>query len=188
VRLRLEKLAAYRANSLDRPELRPAAALVPIQRWNHEDAIIFIRRVDHLRAHPGEIGFPGGKRDDGDSELSYTALRELEEEIGVQPADVSIVGRLDQVEVGGRYSLAPFVGVIPTGAAFKPDTNEVQEVLTFSVDEFLRPACFSVGPYAQDGQTRSTFYFECDKATIWGATARILLQLLELTSETNFPR
>jgi 8-oxo-dGTP pyrophosphatase MutT (NUDIX family) len=188
MRLRLEKLADFRASSLERPELRPTAVLVPIQRGEYEDAIVFIRRAGHLRAHAGEVSFPGGKIQDDDSDLCYTALRELQEEIGIEPCEVSIVGRLDQIEVSGQYAVTPFVGMIPVGAVFKIGTNEVEEALTFSADQFLRPACFSVRPYVQHGRSRPTFYFECDETTIWGATARILVQLLELTGEIKFPR
>lgn len=131
LRLNLSQIEAYRATSLERSELRPAAAVVPIQRRAPEDQIVFIRRVTHLRSHPGEISFPGGSTELGDSDLRSTALRELTEEIGIAPHNVSIVGRLDQIEVGNRYVLTPFVATISPRGAFKYNPDEVQEVLRF---------------------------------------------------------
>lgn len=187
LRLNLPQIEAYPATSLERSELRPTAAVVPIQRRAPEDQIVFIRRVTHLRSHPGEISFPGGSTEPGDSDLRSTALRELTEEIGIAPHKVSIVGRLDQIEVGNRYVLTPFVATISPRGAFKYNPDEVQEVLTFPIENFLRPGSFSIRPYLRDGHLKSTFYFKCGNTTIWGATARILKLLLEIACGAKFP-
>ena len=154
-----------------------AAVLVPLYVRDGEVHAVFTKRREDLRRHPGEISFPGGRRDHPDEELSGTALREAEEEIGLAPADVELVGTLASVStfVTG-YLIYPHVGLIEP-IPWRPSPNEVELVL-----ELPLPAL--VAGYAVRSMTRRGFTFDTDTYVvgdhlIWGATARILGDLLE---------
>jgi 8-oxo-dGTP pyrophosphatase MutT (NUDIX family) len=154
-----------------------AAVLVPLYVRDEELHAVFTKRREDLRRHPGEISFPGGRRDHPDEELAATALREAEEEIGLSPAEVDLLGTLAPVStfVTG-YLIYPHVGLIEP-IAWQPSPNEVELVLELSLREL-------VAGYAQRPITRRGFTFETDTYVvgdhlIWGATARILGDLLE---------
>ncbi|MFL5816345.1 MAG: NUDIX hydrolase [Conexibacter sp.] len=154
-----------------------AAVLVPLYVRDDELHAVFTKRREDLRRHPGEISFPGGRRDHPDEELQTTALREAEEEIGLAPDDVDLLGTLSSVStfVTG-YLIYPHVGLIEP-IPWKPSPNEVELVLELSL-----PALLS--GYAKRPMTRRGFTFETDTYVvgdqlIWGATARILGDLLE---------
>jgi 8-oxo-dGTP pyrophosphatase MutT (NUDIX family) len=154
-----------------------AAVLVPLYVRDDELHAVFTKRREDLRRHPGEISFPGGRRDHPDEELQTTALREAEEEIGLAVDDVELLGTLQPVStfVTG-YLIYPHVGLIEP-IPWKPSPNEVELVLELSL-----PAL--VGGYAKRPMTRRGFTFETDTYIvddhlIWGATARILGDLLE---------
>jgi 8-oxo-dGTP pyrophosphatase MutT (NUDIX family) len=154
-----------------------AAVLVPLYAREEELHAVFTKRREDLRRHPGEISFPGGRRDHPDEELSSTALREAEEEIGLSPAEVDLLGTLAPVStfVTG-YLIYPHVGLIDP-IPWKPSPNEVELVLEL-------PLHALVSGYAKQPMTRRGFTFEADTYVvddhlIWGATARILGDLLE---------
>ncbi len=143
---------------------------------------VFTRRRTDLRRHAGEISFPGGRQDPGDTDLSETALREAEEEIGLARAQVSLLGALPPVSTFvTNYEIHPFVGLIPAGMAWEPSPTEVDEVLELPLDAL------------RTGRTRTRMErrgiaFETDAYIvsdhlIWGATARILESLLERAKE-----
>jgi hypothetical protein len=106
--------------------------------------------------------------------------------MGIESRDVSVIGRLDQIEIANRHLVTPFVGVISPLAAFQCNPEEVQEAVTLPVEGFFRAGCFSVRPYVRDGRPGSTFYFVCGETTIWGATARVLKLLLEIGCAAKF--
>jgi len=154
-----------------------AAVLVPIYVRNAELHAVFTKRREDLRRHPGEISFPGGRRDHPDEELQTTALREAEEEIGLAPQDVELIGTLTPVStfVTG-YLIYPHVGLIDP-IPWRPSPNEVELVLEL-------PLHALVSGFAKRPITRRGFTFEMDTYVvedhlIWGATARILGDLLE---------
>jgi 8-oxo-dGTP pyrophosphatase MutT (NUDIX family) len=141
-------------------------------------ALVLTERRAELRRHPGEISFPGGRRDRPDEALATTALREAEEEIGLDPAAVELVGALPPVGtfVTG-YKVHPFVGLIPQGLTFRPNPAEVAAVLPFHLDE-LR-AGFAMRRLVRRGIPIRTPTYVVGEHLIWGATARILAELLE---------
>ncbi|MGE5281531.1 MAG: NUDIX hydrolase [Chloroflexota bacterium] len=156
-----------------------AAVLLAIHDWPDEPGLIFTERRADLRRHAGEISFPGGRRDEGDIDLVATALREAEEEIGLSPASVEICGALPPAAtfVTG-YRIHPFVGLIPNPAELdlKPNPAEVETVLAFSLDG-LR-AGYGMRRLIRRGVPIHTPTYEVDGHLIWGATARILGDLL----------
>jgi 8-oxo-dGTP pyrophosphatase MutT (NUDIX family) len=157
---------------------RPAAVLLPLIEGS-EPSIVFTKRTDHLPRHAGEISFPGGMRDDADPDLVTTALRETHEELGVKPADVEILGALEPLETFTTgFTIVPFVGALEADTAFTANPGEIAEVLEFPVSRLIeveRPMSWD-----KNGQTWWGFVLELDGHTIWGATARILHEFLEL--------
>jgi len=164
----------------DSPEPTDAAVLLPLYGWPEEPGLLFTERRADMRRHAGEISFPGGRRDPGDADLGATALREAEEEIGLDPALVELGERLEPTNtfVTG-YRVHPFVGRIPhpRELSLEPNPGEVETVLTFSLD-LLRDA-YAIRRLIRRGVPIHTPTYEVEGQLIWGATARILGDLLD---------
>ncbi len=169
--------------SFDRPggsEQVPAAVLVPLflAGEEREPHVVLTRRRADLRRHAGEISFPGGRRDAEDADLSDTALREAEEEIGLLRSQVTLLDELPPTSTfATRYTIHPFVGQIPAGVAWRPSAKEVDAVLELALGE-VRAGARRV-PIERRGITFHTDAYVVDEHVIWGATARILSDLFE---------
>jgi 8-oxo-dGTP pyrophosphatase MutT (NUDIX family) len=153
--------------------------LLAIYGWPEEPGLIFTERRADLRRHAGEISFPGGRRDEGDPDLAATALREAQEEIALDPAAVELLGALTPVSTFVTdYLVHPIVGLVPDPAALalEPNPAEVETVLTFSL-ELLRGG-YEIRRLVRRGVAIHTPTYEVDGHLIWGATARILGDLL----------
>ena len=137
---------------------------------------VFTRRRHDLRRHAGEISFPGGRREDGET-LLRTALREAHEEIGLPPEDVDVVGALEPVGTFvTNYAIYPFVGLIQPGTEWVPQAREVAEVLELRLEEMR--AAHAEKRLVRKGIPFRTDVYEIGDAMIWGATARIVADLL----------
>jgi 8-oxo-dGTP pyrophosphatase MutT (NUDIX family) len=157
-----------------------AAVLLALYGWPEDPGLIFTERRADLRRHAGEISFPGGRQDPGDADLAATALREAQEEIALDPAAVTLAGALTPVStfVTG-YRVHPFVGTVaaPLELGLEPSPDEVETVLTFSL-ELLRES-YAMRRLIRRGIPFHSPTYEVEGALIWGATARILADLLE---------
>ena len=154
-----------------------AAVLVPLYREGGEIHAVFTRRRDDLRRHAGEVSFPGGRQDLDDEDLRFTALREAEEEIGLPPAAVEIVGGLQPTPtLVTNYAVYPFVGVIEPGHAWQPSDAEVAEVLELPL-RALRDG-HGRRRLVRRGIPLRVEVYVVGESLIWGATARILGDLL----------
>ncbi len=166
---------------------KDAAVLVPV----FEDGggalhAVFTRRRHDLRRHAGEISFPGGRRDEGEA-LADTALREAHEEVGLPPDRVNIVGALPPTPTFvTNYAIYPFVGVIEAGFAWVLQRTEVDEVLELSLDE-LR-AGYGERRLVRKGIPFRTPTYEAGGHVVWGATARILSELLSRVTPSRSAR
>ena len=158
----------------------PAAVLVPLflAAGAKDPHVVLTRRRADLRRHAGEISFPGGRQDAGDSDLAETALREAEEEIGLARNQVSLLGELPATSTfATNYVIHPYVGVIPAGLLWQLSAREVDAVLELPV-EALRSARTRTR-LERRGISFETDAYLIDENLIWGATARILEHLLE---------
>jgi 8-oxo-dGTP pyrophosphatase MutT (NUDIX family) len=165
------------AAELDAHGRTEAAVLVPMHGWPESPGLVFTERRSDLRRHAGEVSFPGGRRDPGE-QLLETALREAEEEIGLSRDRVDIVGALPPIGTFvTNYKVFPFVGLIDRGLRFEPNPAEVEDVLVASLDD-LR-AGYGKRRLARRGVPIKTDTYLIGDAMIWGATARILGDLLD---------
>jgi len=186
MRLDLSALARHTPQSAVDAE-REAAVIAPVVDRGDGDALLFTKRADHLGQHPGQMSFPGGGREPSDTDLEATARREADEEIGLRPEEIDIVGRLDDIPTVSDYAVRPFVSRIPD-REYVPDEREVAEIAVLPVADLT-----DLGNYESErrdhphyGEIRLHF-FSVGGYTVWGATGRMLVQLLELTTEWERP-
>ena len=172
-------LTPEQAAEMDAPGSKDAAVLVPLYR-DPLTAVFTERRAD-LRRHAGEISFPGGRQDEPDEDLVRTALREAEEEIGLDPAGVELVGALPPVGtfVTG-YRIFPFVGMIEPGQTWRPQATEVERVLEFTLTDLV--SGHEMQRLIRKGVPIKTPTYTVEGHLVWGATARIVESLLERLS------
>ena len=164
-----------------RPRLRRAAVLLPLFEKEGEPHVLLTRRTEEMRSHRGQISFPGGRRDPEDPSLLHTALRETEEEIGLAARDVRILGELDDLLTVTDYIVTPYVGIIPHPYPFRVSEREIAEMIEAPLDAFLNPVGIRVSSWQEyQGKRYRTYFFNVGPHIVWGATAKILIQLLEL--------
>jgi 8-oxo-dGTP pyrophosphatase MutT (NUDIX family) len=174
-------LAAHQPRDAAPAGFRRAAVLVPLSATGAGLTVLLTRRSDRVPTHKGQISFPGGGFQPADGELRVTALREAEEEIGLRPGDVTLLGRLDDTLAAvSTYVVRPFVGLIPHPYPFRPDPYEIAEVLQMPLAPLLAGAEFRAEVWERDGPPRTVYFYDWAGQTIWGLTARILKQLVEL--------
>jgi 8-oxo-dGTP pyrophosphatase MutT (NUDIX family) len=159
-----------------------AAVLVPLFKKGKDCHLLFTKRTDTVRYHKGEISFPGGVFDEGDSELEQTAVREAFEEIGLRQDDVQILGVLDDIVTITEFIVTPFVGVFPYPYPFKVSPIEIAELIEVPLSSLLDEKCFGEREIVQGDRQRIVYTYQYGKHTIWGATALILKQFLDLIS------
>ncbi|MGZ7019568.1 MAG: NUDIX hydrolase, partial [Acidimicrobiia bacterium] len=152
--------------------------LVPLYLQDDELHAVFTRRREDLRRHPGEISFPGGRYDEGEADLRATALREADEEIGLPPDAVELIGALQPTPtIATGYSVYPFVGLIQPGREWILSANEVAEVLELSLSALLDG--YARRRLIRRGLPIRTDTYVVGDNLIWGATARILADLFD---------
>ena len=153
---------------------RPAAVLCGLVPRGEGLNVVLTRRTGHLARHAGQIAFPGGRVDAGDETHLDAALREAEEEIGLSPGQVSVIGTLDQYLTSTGFRVTPFVGAIDPGWHPVPDPNEVEEVFEVPLDFLMDPANRHRHAHDRSGTTRYYYAMPWGRHYIWGATAGML--------------
>ncbi len=169
--------------SVDDPSLTPAAVFVLLYPKDGEYCVLLNKRSEQVEYHKGEISFPGGARDPDDQDFLDTALRETEEEMGLRRADVTVLGELDEVETRSRFRVKVFVGTIPYPYPFEPSAGEVAEVLEVPIASLLDSANLRVETRWEEGAPVTRHAYAYNDHLIFGATAQILQQFLELLEE-----
>ncbi|MDH4190750.1 MAG: CoA pyrophosphatase [Betaproteobacteria bacterium] len=157
--------------------LKPASVLVPIVVREDQFTVLFTRRTAHLRAHSGQISFPGGRTEPGDPSPVATALRESAEEIGLLPDQVDVVGCLGAYRTGTGYRVTPVVGIVHPPLDLRPDANEVEEVFEVPLSFMLDPANHLRHSRVILGELRWFYAIEFGDYYIWGATAGMIVNL-----------
>jgi len=186
MRMDLQAVADHSPSEIT-DQQRDAAVLVPVIERDGEQYLLFIKRADDVGDHPGQMGFPGGGHEPEDTDMQATAIREAFEEIGMRGDEPEIVGRLDDIRTITDYAVTPFVARVPD-RSYEPDGVEVTEIAVLPLSALTDDANYEYEhrdhPYYGEIVVH---YFRVDGYTVWGATGRILVDLLELTTDWRAP-
>ena len=182
----LGRIVEYDAELIN-AEGQAAAVLVPIVRHDEVPHLLLTKRAESLPKHPGQMSFPGGRREPFDRDHRETAIREANEEIGVRPDHIELVGRLDDIITTTNFVVTPVVAEVPN-RQYDPNDREVAEVTIIPIDSFLDPSSYEHEfREGSNGDSYRVHYFHVEPHVVWGATARIVVQFLDLTTEWSVP-
>ena len=165
--------------AIDAPHLRRACVLLPLIHAKDHWALLLTRRAENLAAHSGQIAFPGGGIEDGES-LENAAIRETEEELGIPRDAVELIGRLDDLVTNSGYLVAPFVGVIHEPTEYVIQQSEVVEVFEVPLDALLDPEKPEVRYVSFRNRKYPAYFYSYAQYEIWGLTGRMLKSFLDL--------
>ncbi|HEV7922101.1 MAG TPA: CoA pyrophosphatase [Thermoanaerobaculia bacterium] len=172
-------LAKRPAMEIDAPSLKRAAVLIAIVRDQAGWSLLFSRRSDQLQSHSGQIAFPGGGVEAGET-LEAAVVREAREEVGIPASRVELIGRLDDLITNSGFLVAPFVGVIRERIDYVLQESEVVEVFEVPLDALLDPALPQVRYVAFRERRYPAYFYPYDRFEIWGLTGRVLKSFLDL--------
>jgi 8-oxo-dGTP pyrophosphatase MutT (NUDIX family) len=187
LKTRLKRAAGTRSDYDLSPDLRaeaptvlkPAAVLVPIVTRAPEPMLLLTRRADHLAAHAGQVGFPGGRIEPGDASPVAAALREAREEIGLEPEFVTAIGRLDDYETGTGFRITPVVGLLRPGFTLRLAAREVADAFEVPLSFLMEPKNHARHRAVWRGKEREFYALPYDGHYIWGATAGMIVNLYQ---------
>jgi 8-oxo-dGTP pyrophosphatase MutT (NUDIX family) len=164
----------------DRKDLKPAAVLIPLFEKNGKTHILLTKRTDLVEHHKHQICFPGGSFNYEDLDCMTTALRETEEEIGLAMDEIEILGELDHIVTVSHFRVCPYIGVIPYPYPFSLSTREVARLIELPLDFIREESELREGPFNFHGQMYLNLHVDYRGDIIWGATARILKNFLNV--------
>jgi 8-oxo-dGTP pyrophosphatase MutT (NUDIX family) len=163
-----------------------AAVLVPVLLVDGEPSLLYTRRAPGLPHHQGQVSFPGGRHHDADADLVATALREASEEVGIAPADVTVLGALDDHEtMASRFVITPVVGLVPHPYAWRACPREVDAIFTVPLAHLTAPDAEREELWDFDGRRVPIRFFPVAGHVIWGATHRITRSLLDVLATSD---
>lgn len=171
-------------------EARPAAVLIPLYQEDGDWKLLFTRRSDSVDVHAGQVSFPGGRIEDSDVSAVAAALREAQEEIGLDPADVEMLGQLNPIFTVTQFLVTPVVGVIPWPYPLASNPTEVAHTFGVPIKWLSDPNNVEVQERQPlvPGRNIQVYYFkEFDGETIWGVTAKITVNFLQMLDAANPP-
>lgn len=158
-----------------------AAVLIPLVEREREPYLLLTERAGGLSSHGGEVAFPGGKEDDTDQSLAFTALRENEEELGIGAGEVEILGELDPFVSKYGLMVTPFVGIVDVDASIEPNPDEIASVFEVPLTFFMRSSPSRIDEVSRHGEEYTIRVFEYDGYEIWGLTALIVDEFLRVS-------
>ncbi|MBV9497352.1 MAG: CoA pyrophosphatase [Acidobacteria bacterium] len=177
---RLRELLAKRpAVEIEAPSLKRACVLIPLVRDGDGWSLLFSRRADNLQAHSGQIAFPGGSVEKGET-LEQAVIREADEEVGIPSSRVELIARLDDLITNSGFLVAPFVGVIHERIEYVLQESEVVEVFEVPVSALLTPAQPQIRYVTFRNRRYPAYFYPYDRHEIWGLTGRILKAFLDV--------
>ncbi len=165
--------------------LKSAAVLVPMMLGGHEEGVLLTRRAEHLRTHAGQISFPGGAREAADADAVATALRETEEEVGIAPNSVEIIGQLEPQPTITGFLVTPVLGRIADVQSYSLDPGEVAEVFEVPWSFLLNPENRHDSKRKLNGIEFPSYEWQFRGHRIWGATAWMLRQLTKIIENNS---
>jgi 8-oxo-dGTP pyrophosphatase MutT (NUDIX family) len=166
-----------------------AGVLILLFPANDQLCTVFIKRTEYDGEHSGQISFPGGKFERSDQSLDMTALREAEEEIGIRDSEVEIIGELTPLPIPvSNIEVFPYIGVMDNEPLFKPDPSEVEYIIKAGIKTLLDPGTLSKKEMLLFNDIITVPYFNIEENHIWGATAMILGEFLEVLRNAGFNR
>ncbi|MGZ5477051.1 MAG: NUDIX hydrolase [Thermoanaerobaculia bacterium] len=164
---------------IEAPQLRRASVLIPLIRSKGSWAVLFTKRAENLAAHSGQISFPGGTVEEGET-FPGAAVREAEEEVGIPAGKVELIGRLDDLVTNSGFLVAPFIGVIHEPIEYVIQASEVDEVFEVPLDALLDPAKPEVRYVLFDTGRHPAYFYRYEQYEVWGLTGRMLKAFLDL--------
>lgn len=179
------KLDQHTPVRLKIPEFIPAAVIIPFFAVDNDAHILFTLRTEEVEHHKGQVSFPGGAREQQDSSLEETALRETQEEIGLPANIVNIIGQLDDFPTISDFLVTPFVALIPYPYPHRINTAEVAEILEVPLEIFLTDRYFEMKEKEYAGRKYPVYYYHYRHVVIWGITGFILNRFIELAFDYN---
>jgi len=169
---------------VDDPDAIQCGVLVPVLPVDGGYGLVYTLRSEHLPSHKGQVSFPGGKRSDDDDDVLATALRETKEEVGIEPGDVEVLGRLDAVHtMATEFIITPFVGLLPRESRFMLDPGEVSELFTVTFDDLMDPAHHGTDTKSWRGSEFEVAAITAGPHNIWGATHQITTNFLAVLEQ-----
>jgi len=181
-----EALSRRQKQHLTEAKMVPSAVLIPLYWREGQYHILLTQRTERVREHKGQISFPGGARQEGDRTLLDTALRESAEEIGLAPGEVKVLGEMDDtLTETTHYIISPFVGLIPWPYKFKVDGWETEEIIEAPISALMDKDCLHQETEIISGQAVTSYFYHYHGKVIWGATARILHQFLDIFTQVE---
>ncbi len=175
-----QRLSNSKYNSLSHGESRQACVMVPIVIEKDIPYLLLTKRTDNVEHHKGQISFPGGVVDDYDESANATALREVEEEIGIPSTAITILGRLDDIHIPSGFVVTPIVGYITSLSTLKPNPDEVAEILLIPLEKFFDLSLRRTELRELKGVVRQVYLYDVWKEPVWGATAFIIKQFVDI--------
>ena len=158
----------------------PAAVLIALIRRPEGHTVLYTERSPDLRAHSGQVAFPGGKVDASDHDVAAAALREAFEEVGMEREDATVIGFMPTYFTGTNYLITPVVATVEPSGPFVPNPGEVHSVFEVPLQRILRPESYGTFRISRDGQEHKTWQIDHDGHRIWGITANITRRFRDL--------
>ena len=181
----LKKAPEIRAEQINRFKTaihaRQSAVLLLLYPISSNSEVVFVERTTYEGTHSGQIGLPGGKKEKIDQAMSDTALRETQEEIGIDKNEITLIGSLTPLYIPiSNFQVHPFVGFLSISPKFTPEPTEVRKIITFPVADLLQSEISKRNDMEIRGRVYEVPYFDVMGHVVWGATAMILSEFVEL--------